>query len=68
MPERGDIDRLLDILEEQELLESAILGKTFEEFDGDAVLQRAVLHMLQTIGEAANYLSEDRSFRPAHRD
>lgn len=57
MPERADADWLQDILEEGDLLASATSGRTFEEFASDSVLQRAVLHMLQTIREAANHLS-----------
>ena len=57
MPDRTDTDWLLDILEEADLIATATNGRTFEQFSADLVLQRAVLHMLQTIGEAANHLS-----------
>ncbi|MDP3739178.1 MAG: DUF86 domain-containing protein [Hyphomonadaceae bacterium] len=57
MPDRADTDWLLDILEEADLIATATSGSTFEQFSADPVLQRAVLHMLQTIGEAANHLS-----------
>lgn len=59
MPERRQVDWLLDILDEADLLASAIDGKIFEDFSTDEVLQRAVLHMLQTMGEAANNLTAD---------
>lgn len=58
MPDRPDHDRLLDILEEADVLAAALSSETEESFASAPVLQRAVLHMLQTIGEAANYLSD----------
>lgn len=57
MPSRTDRDWLLDMLEEADLLATAIAGKSETDFLADAVLQRAVLHMLQTIGEAASQLA-----------
>jgi uncharacterized protein with HEPN domain len=59
MPDRRDVDWLLDILDECDLLTRALDGLTFDAFDRDPILQRAVLHMLQTIGEAANSLSPE---------
>lgn len=59
MPERIDIDRLRDILEEAAILAQALNGKSFDDFVADPVFQRAVLHMLQTIGEAASNLSAE---------
>jgi uncharacterized protein with HEPN domain len=58
MPDRLDDDWLLDILEECDLIARAIAGRDFAAFDADPILQRAVLHMLQTIGEAAGQLSD----------
>lgn len=58
MPDRSDHERLLDILEEAAVIERAISGIAFDTFSSDALLQRGVLHALQTIGEAANYLSD----------
>lgn len=57
MPDRVDQDWLLDILEEADLMASALSGSGQAGFQSDPVLQRAVLHMLQTIGEAAGQLS-----------
>ncbi len=59
MPERIDIDRLRDILDEAAILALALDGKSFADFTADPVFQRAVLHMLQTIGEAAGNLSAE---------
>jgi uncharacterized protein with HEPN domain len=56
MSERRDRDWLNDMLAEAELLASAISGKTLADFQSDPVLQRAVQHMLQTIGEASTKL------------
>ena len=57
MPDRGDSEWLLDMLEEADLLAAAVSSRSIDQFSTDKVLQRAVLHMLQTIGEAANHLS-----------
>ncbi len=59
MPSRTDEDWLLDILEETDLVASALKGRSQAEFLADPILQRAVLHMLQTIGEAAGQLSPE---------
>lgn len=65
MPERLDADRLRDILDEAEILEQALNGKAIVDFVADPVLQRAVLHMLQTMGEAAANLSPETISRRA---
>ncbi len=59
MPSRLDQDWLLDILEEADLISSALAGRSHADFQSDPVLQRAILHMLQTIGEAAGQLSPE---------
>ncbi len=56
MSERRDRDWLQDMLDEAELLARAIHHKDIEAFKADPVLQRAVQHMLQTIGEASTKL------------
>ncbi|HWA20961.1 MAG TPA: DUF86 domain-containing protein [Caulobacterales bacterium] len=58
MPDRPDSDRLLDILDEIAIIEKALRGLSYEEFLADEVKRHAVLHALQTIGEAANYISD----------
>lgn len=58
MPSRPDQDWLQDILEEADLVATALAGRTQSEFLSNPVLQRAVLHMLQTMGEAAGQLSD----------
>lgn len=58
MPDRPDRDRLLDILEEIAIIEKALDGYTPERFVEDGIAQRVVLHALQTIGEAANNISD----------
>jgi uncharacterized protein with HEPN domain len=59
MPERSQADRLKDILDEAAILAEAVAGKDISDLQADPVLQRAVLHILQTIGEAAAHLSAD---------
>jgi uncharacterized protein with HEPN domain len=59
MPSRRDQDWLLDILEEADLISTAIAGRSQAEFQSDPILQRAILHMLQTIGEASGQLSPE---------
>jgi uncharacterized protein with HEPN domain len=59
MPDRVDQDWLLDILEEADLTASALSGRSQADFQSEPVLQRAILHMLQTIGEAAGQLSPE---------
>jgi uncharacterized protein with HEPN domain len=59
MPDRSQVDRLLDILDEVKVLDDALSSVTFNAFEQSPILQRAVLHALQTIGEAANYLTEE---------
>ena len=58
MPERGDRDRLEDNLEEAAFIANALNDIDAATFQSDETLQRAVLHALQTIGEASTGLSD----------
>ena len=55
MPDRSQRDRLLDILDKAKVIADALDGVSLETFAADPILQRAVLHALQTIGEAAKW-------------
>lgn len=57
MPERRDSDWLNDILDEISLARQLTESTTFDAFAVDPFAQRALLHILQTIGEAAGKLS-----------
>jgi uncharacterized protein with HEPN domain len=57
MPERNDTDWLSDIMDEIALANRLTRSMGFDEFSSDPFAQRALLHMLQTIGEAAGKLS-----------
>ncbi|MFC4725066.1 DUF86 domain-containing protein [Glycocaulis abyssi] len=59
MPERGDHDWLADILDEAALARQLTQSMDYEAFAADPFAQRALLHMLQTIGEAAGKLSPE---------
>jgi uncharacterized protein with HEPN domain len=52
MPNQADADRLQDILDEADFLAAALEGYNLAAFQADKVRQRAVLHSLQTIGQA----------------
>ena len=53
---RSDLERLLDISEAIEKIELYHLKKVIET---DELAQYGLLHLLQTIGEAANHLSKN---------
>lgn len=59
MSRRSDHDWLADMLAEATLLASAIDTVSIAQFRDDPILQRAVQHMLQTIGEAAGKTSDE---------
>ena len=59
MPDRPARDLWLDILEEADLVAAATVASNQSAFVADLILQRAVLHMLQTIGEATGRLQPE---------
>jgi uncharacterized protein with HEPN domain len=56
---RRDQLRLQDILENIEAVKLALGGRSREEFNSDLLLRSAILHYLQTIGEAASHISAE---------
>lgn len=60
-----DRDFLLDIVETIDAIDRN-LPETVEDFVGDEVLLTAVIHWVQTVGEAANAISEET--RARYRD
>ena len=59
MPERSDRDWLNDILDEIALARQLTQSMDYDKFGADPFAQRALLHILQTIGEAAGKLSPE---------
>ena len=59
MSKRSHLDWLADMLGEAALMASAIDDVSIAQFRDDPILQRAVQHMLQTIGEAAGKTSDE---------
>ena len=57
---------LLDILLAARRVQEFTRGATYERFAKDALLQNAVMHVIQIIGEAANSISPE--FKSAHPD
>ncbi len=55
-PKRTNIDYLLDILDNATKAERFVAGTTFDEFRANDEKVYAVVHALQTIGEAARHL------------
>ncbi len=55
-PKRTHIDYLLDILDNVSKAERFVAGTTFDEFKTNDEKVYAVVHALQTIGEAARHL------------
>ena len=59
MSRRSDLDWLADMLAEASLMASATGTLSLSRFREDPILQRAIQHMLQTIGEAAGKTSDE---------
>jgi uncharacterized protein with HEPN domain len=55
---RRDEERLRDILERIDSLSLAIVAKRQPDFESDPIFQKAVLHDILIIGEAASQVSQ----------
>lgn len=55
---RRDEERLRDILECIDSLSLAIVAKMQADFESDSIIQKAVLHDILIIGEAASHVSQ----------
>jgi uncharacterized protein with HEPN domain len=63
---RDDRQRLTDVLEAIELIQTFSSGKTLANLVSDRLYQSAVLHQLYVIGESASKVSE--TLKSRHRD
>ena len=59
MTQHNDDLYLLHMLESAQKALAFVQGKTRSDYDQDEVLQLALLHLIQTVGEAAHNISED---------
>jgi uncharacterized protein with HEPN domain len=55
--------RLFDILDAIHGVETCLRGKTYEDYEGSILLQRAVERLLEIISEAARYVPENMRAR-----